>query len=332
MTDLKIGSICSGMGMCLHGLGNPIWAVEYDSKIAEVYAQNFPDSRIYNQPVQDVVFEGSQNADLIIATPSCKNASIANNKGEQPEDVQVASAIANIIHAKQPRIFLLENVRGYAKFTSFKLITEALDGYYFTYQILNLKDFGVAQSRDRLYLIAAKTFFPNIQPPKGRIKGWYEAIADLIPELPETELAPWQKAKFPELVNTCLIPDRSNWTKLIPGDRPAGVIRSGHTSYKALIKRAGGGRDSDRLYSPNEPAPTIRAMGRSGHSHQLDAVGDRVVRVTPRACLRLFGDRQTADKIWLPATQSLAMEVVGNGASWAVFQGILQHLENCMAI
>ena len=37
---MKIGSICSGMGMALHGLGRTAWGIEYDSQIAAIYSKN----------------------------------------------------------------------------------------------------------------------------------------------------------------------------------------------------------------------------------------------------------------------------------------------------
>lgn len=132
------------------------------------------------------------------------------------------------------------------------------------------------------------SLIPHFQP-----KGWLEAIADIIPTLPETNLAPWQKLKFPELPHAC------------------------------LLKRAGGGRKSDRLYLPNEPSFTIRALGRNcaRHWHQADIkLEDKIYPLTPRAALRLFGDAKTSDSIWLPEQNSLAVECVGNGASWEIFK------------
>ncbi|RCJ41929.1 hypothetical protein A6769_38560 [Nostoc punctiforme NIES-2108] len=335
----KIGSIASGMGMHLHGLkqigGVPVWAIECDEAIAHCYHQNHK-SEVYIKKVQDVAPSDLADIDLLITTLSCKNASIANaNRGELPEDAAAGIATGDIIKALKPQYFMLENVWGYRKFESFKQIQAALDecGYYSRFYKFNCRNWGIAQSRDRLYLLASKDgTFADPVPPQISEVGWYEVIADLIDELPETTLAPWQLRKFPELAreaNSCLIPDHSNWTNLIPQSAPCSTVREGHQTFKALIKRAGGGRDSDRLYQSDEPSFTIRAMGRKSdnHSRIADAiVGDRIVAVTPRACLRFFGDKETADNIWLPPTKSLANEVVGNGASWVMFKSLFEHL------
>lgn len=334
----KIGSIASGMGMHLHGLkkigGVPVWAIECDEAIARCYQQNHPESRIICNKVQDVAIDDLEDIDCLTVTLSCKNASISRGAdwGETEQDTAAATAAANILRGKLPKFFLLENVWRYRTFESFRVFQSALAecGYYFRYYKLNCKDWGVAQSRDRLYGVGVRHgAFWDIIEPSLPILGWHEAIADLIPELPEVKLAPWQIKKFPQLDKTCLVPDSSNWTSLVSVGQPALTVRAGHQSFKALIKHAGGGRDNDRLYHSDEPSFTIRALGRSAdhHSKLADAiVGDRVVAVTPRACLRFFGDKETADSIWLPPTKSLAMEVVGNGASWVMFEALMQTL------
>lgn len=304
---LKIGSIASGMGLHLHGLKAigcvPVWAVEMDSAIAHCYSQNHQ-SKVIVSPVQQVDPQELEDIDLLTITLSCKNASTnkGKNRGETDDDLKAAIASANILKTKIPKYVMLENVWTYRNFASFQAILFALEesGYYYQYYRFNCKDWGISQNRDRLYLLAIRhgSFFAPT-PPQCQQKGWYEAIKDLIPSLPEVRLTNWQLRKFPVLPKI------------------------------ALLKRVGGGRDTDRIYSPNEASFTIRAVGRrSGyHSRIADAViGDKVLSVTPRACLRFFGDKETADKIWLPHTKSLAMEVVGNGASWVMFRELFSVL------
>ena len=291
---MKIGSICSGMGMALHGLGDIVWSVEYDSAIAEIYKQNHPHSQIFCSKVENINPQDLADIDCIIATPSCVRASIANNAIESLDDISVAQAISNIISIKSPKFFILENVEGYKNFESFKIIQDSLSDYYNNFQILNLKDFGIAQNRKRLYLMAVKNgFFLNINIPKINA-GWYTAIEDLIPALPDTQLLKWQ-VKTPN----------------------------------SLVRRCGANKSNNRPYSLDEPCFTIRAFGRKAdnHWHQVDInINGKVKIVTPQACLRFFGDKETADKIWLPQRKCLANEVVGNGASWEIMSIILNHI------
>ncbi|MBP5973576.1 DNA cytosine methyltransferase [Brasilonema sp. CT11] len=307
MNSFTIGSIASGMGMHLWGLieigGVPSWAIECDERIAEVYKRNHPTSLMLCNRAETISPNDVSDIDCLIATPSCKNASLLRGAGlqEQSEDISLATATANFIKAKRPKLFLLENVWQYRCFQSFHIIANTLRelGYFFAFWRLNCASFGVAQSRFRLYAVGVRgensvdlSLIPQFQS-----KGWLEAIADIIPILPETTLAPWQKQKFPQL------------------------------PYACLLKRAGGGRKSDRPYLSNEPSFTIRALGKNcaRHWHQADIkIGENIYPLTPRAALRLFGDTKTSDRIWLPENNCLAMECVGNGASWVICKVLAQ--------
>jgi site-specific DNA-cytosine methylase len=310
MQQFKIGSIAAGMGMHLHGLkqigGVPVWAIECDQAIASVYTKNHPESQLIIKPVQSVMPCDVEDVDLLIATPSCKGASSCKgkNRGESPEDCSVAAAIASFIKGKMPRWFMLENVWAYRNFQSFERITSELElcGYKYKFFHFNSADFGVAQSRKRLYLLASRDAdIPDIKPPTTPVKGWWEAIADLIPTLPKAEATATQRS---------LIDDKSD-------------------EGNFLIRRVGSRKGSDRLYTPDEPAFTIRAFGRSSsnHWHQADiCIDGELHALTPQACLRLFGDKEIADNIWLPPAKCLAMEVVGNGASWVMFKELFEML------
>ena len=65
--------------------------------------------------------------------------------------------IARLAAAKRPRYLLLENVPGllsHDEGRTFQTILNALDelGYDVAWQVLNSKDFGVPQSRNRVYI------------------------------------------------------------------------------------------------------------------------------------------------------------------------------------
>lgn len=314
MPEFRIGSIASGMGVHLHGLkqigGVPVWAIECDKAIASVYAKNHPESQIIVETVQSVVPSELEDIDLLIATPSCKNASSCKGaaRGESPDDLFVAEAIASFIKSKMPRWFMLENVWGYRNFQSFKQITNELEscGYKHKFFHLDCADFGIGQSRKRLYLLASKDGgVPGITPPNTPKKGWHESIIDLIPTLPRTKATAAQR----DLLQTNPLPLQPSPT--------------------FLIRRVGRRKGEDRVWLPHEPVFTIRALGRncSNHWQQADIhINGELYAVTPQACLRFFGDKETADKIWLPPARSLAMEVVGNGASWVMFRELFEKM------
>lgn len=67
--------------------------------------------------------------------------------------------IANIIEIHKPKVVFLENVKGFKnhdKGNTFKVVKETLEGlgYKVFAQILNAKNFGLPQNRERIYIIA----------------------------------------------------------------------------------------------------------------------------------------------------------------------------------
>lgn len=301
---MRVGSICSGAGIHLHGWSVPVWAIECDREIAQCYKDNHGNNVIVDC-VENIAPSELKLVDCILATPSCKNASIANNKkSETQQDFDIAIAVTNILESRQPKYFLLENVVGYQNFTSFDIIITALQnlGYYWQIHKLNLANFGIAQSRRRMYLIASKHPIPIIIFPQYSAIGWYEAIQDLIPSLPDSFITNWQQR---------LIDKWDDYPNIY------------------AVKRIGANCKALRSLLPYEPMYTWRAFGRNcgNHWQQVNIVVNGTTKIiTPKAALRFFGDKQTADKIILPSNNAIASECVGNGASWVIFDWLIKNL------
>ncbi|WP_367278660.1 DNA cytosine methyltransferase, partial [Ruminococcus sp.] len=97
--------------------------------------------------------------DLICGGFPCQSFSIAGKrKGFDDTRGTLFFEIARIAAVKRPKYLLLENVPGLLSHDSgrtFATILSALDelGYDVTWQVLNSKDFGVPQSRQRVYIV-----------------------------------------------------------------------------------------------------------------------------------------------------------------------------------
>jgi site-specific DNA-cytosine methylase len=161
--------------------------------------------------------------------------------GETEEDIRLARKICEFIRVGQPKFFTLENVWGYRKSLSWHLIQYTLleEGYGLDAWNLNTTDYGVPQSRRRMIVIArrdgrqpAKPWQTHARQPDMFTKpwrGWYEAIEDLIPRLPESQFAPWQMDRLPEELKTFLINNNSCGDGTLstrPADRPAFTVVS----------------------------------------------------------------------------------------------------------
>jgi len=97
--------------------------------------------------------------DLFCGGFPCQSFSIAGKRGGF-EDTRgtLIFQVFRILQAKQPRFVLLENVKGLLSHDSgrtFKVIISSLAelGYSVEWQVLNAKNFGVPQNRERVFII-----------------------------------------------------------------------------------------------------------------------------------------------------------------------------------
>lgn len=205
-------------------------------------------------------------------SPPCINASIAKtDAGEAPEDIEMAQGcIRAIRHFKSPYVSL-ENVWGYRNFESFQLIYAALMelNYQIRFWHLCAADYGVAQTRKRLILVASLKGTPKrpeqTHTPEGHVGmfetitrwiGWYEAIEDLIPSLPESAFAEWQLERLEGSVIVGGDFDGAFLT-LTAGEKPRAFLVHNNDQRTMPV------RDGD------DPAFTVMAGGNNSHDHGI---------------------------------------------------------------
>ncbi len=206
-----LGVLCGGFGGVEIGAMQagikPIWSIEIDPSIAEV-AQSNLHHKIIVADILDVDPHAIEPVDMLHTSPDCPNFSIAKAGGKETEvDIALARKIAQFIKVLKPHIFTLENVWLYRKSQSWKIISDTLTvaGYWFDMAHVNSADFGVPQTRKRMIVRAIRGSMLPYLPPPEPWRGWYDAIEDLIPELPESQFAPWQWESMPLELKTFLL-------------------------------------------------------------------------------------------------------------------------------
>jgi len=97
--------------------------------------------------------------DLLVGGFPCQSFSIAGKRlGFDETRGTLFFDIARILAAKLPRFLILENVKGlinHKNGETFRTILSVLDdiGYDLQWQVLNAKDYGVPQSRERVFIV-----------------------------------------------------------------------------------------------------------------------------------------------------------------------------------
>lgn len=159
-----LGGIRIGFEQALqeHGLvGKCVFSSDIKPAAIKAYTNNFG-----HNPECDITKLNPSNLpnfDFLLAGFPCQAFSQAGlGLGFQDTRGTLFFDIAKILLEKKPLGFVLENVEGlvnHDKGNTFKVITRTLAdlGYSISYSVLNGKDFGLAQSRKRIYIIGFKS-------------------------------------------------------------------------------------------------------------------------------------------------------------------------------
>lgn len=120
--------------------------------------------------------------DLILASPECTNHSPAKGSAPRCEiSKDTAFQVVRFARAFKPRWVVIENVinmQQWSRYAELKCELEVL-GYCIREQVLNSKDFGVPQSRRRLFLLCERGAEPAEVRPERKKARSAGSIVDL---------------------------------------------------------------------------------------------------------------------------------------------------------
>lgn len=128
--------------------------------------------------------ESVPNHDLLTAGFPCQSFSVAGKRlGFEDARGTLFFEVARIAKAKQPKVILLENVKGLINHDKGKTLNTIIQtlcdiGYTIDFEVLNSKYFGVPQNRERMFIVAIRDDLVtpelwintngNIVVPKGK--------------------------------------------------------------------------------------------------------------------------------------------------------------------
>lgn len=131
---------------------------EIDKYAIKIYEHHFGGHKNYGDATK--IDAGTiPDFDLLVGGFPCQAFSIAGKRlGFEDTRGTLFFDIARILKVKRPRMFLLENVKGLLSHDNgrtFKTIITTLAelGYGVEWQVLNSKDFGVPQNRERVFIV-----------------------------------------------------------------------------------------------------------------------------------------------------------------------------------
>lgn len=169
--DLFCGAGGSSWGARLAG-ASIVAGFDMSALAGRVYGRNFPQAQFYEGCLENLdprkVARQVGPIDLLLASPECTNHSPAKGAAPRCErSRETAFQVIRFAQAWKPRWVIIENVvnmRNWKRFAEFTAALEGL-GYRVTKQILDSADFGVPQTRRRLFILCDRQRDPGVVKP-----------------------------------------------------------------------------------------------------------------------------------------------------------------------
>ena len=182
-----------GFHLAMHRLGGKcVFASEIDADARKTYQHNYESispelfsKGYFNDDIRNITPQDLPNFDVLCAGFPCQPFSQAGYKrgfedNHKSERGNLFFNIAEIIEAKKPKAFFLENVRGLVNhdngktFAIIRNILESELGYSFYFKIVHASDYGLPQLRPRVFIVGFKNDIELLRgfnfPEKTRLK------------------------------------------------------------------------------------------------------------------------------------------------------------------
>ncbi len=280
-----------------------VFSSEWDKYSQKTYAANYKE-----MPRGDITKIDEKHIaafDILLAGFPCQPFSNAGHKkGFNDIRGMLFFDICRIINYHKPKILFLENVKGFEghnKGQTFSVVKRSLEdlGYSIHMQILNAKQFGVPQNRERMYIVAFKD--------------------DIKFSFPAPENKP---IKVGDILSTEEVD-----AKYTISDK----LWAGHKRRKLEHRARGNGFGYSLFQRDSEYTSTISARYYKDGSEILIDQGEGINprKITPREAARLQG---FSDDFIIPVSDIQAYKQFGNSVAVPVIRAIVRKICEALAI
>lgn len=291
-----------GFRIALESLGAQcIYSNEWDEYAKETYRLNF--GEVPEDDITKVDEKTIPDHDILCAGFPCQAFSISGKqKGFEDSRGTLFFDIARIVHEKQPKVILMENVKNFATHDNgrtLNVVRKIINqlGYSFEYDVLNPIHYGVPQKRERIYMVC----FRNDVSRESFV-------------FPET-------IKLEHYVEDFLLPDEKTQDYVVKRDD---LVLNDNAGFSENVNRTlrvgtvGKGGQGERIYSPKGIAITLSAYGGGVFSKTGGyLVNGKTRKLHPRECARLMG---FPDSYKLNQNRNQAYKQLGNSVVIDVLQ------------
>lgn len=189
--DLFCGA--GGMSLGFEQAGFDVVAgVEIDPVHAAVHQYNFPNCKVYADDIYNLsgkqIQEDCGLIDVIIGGPPCQGFSLIGKRNMDDDRNKLVMEYMRLVEEIKPKYFVMENVAGLTIGSAKNVLDKAISfiekkGYEVVrpIKVLNAADYGVPQSRKRLFLVGYQRMLkaPTYPDPQKKKITVEDAISDL---------------------------------------------------------------------------------------------------------------------------------------------------------
>lgn len=259
-----------------------VFSSEIDAHAREMYQVNY-NEKVFKD-ITKIDEKAIPNHDVLLAGFPCQPFSIAGEKkGFNDTRGTLFFDIERILKEKKPKAIVLENVKHFKnhdKGNTLKVVLNALNelGYTTNWKVLNAKDFGVAQNRERTIIVGSLN---GIKFDFNKLNYKQPVCIKDILEEDNGQIEYLEESEYTLIEN--------------PKKQPSGLIFIGYRNKK--IRTKGTKPDTihlsrvhkqpNRIYSSEGTHPTLSSQESAGRYFVYHE--GKVRKLTLKECYRLMG-------------------------------------------
>ncbi|WP_020558521.1 DNA cytosine methyltransferase [Thiofilum flexile] len=165
MKAISLFSGAGGMDVGFKQAGFTVIAAnEIDTHACQTFRANHIETTLYEGDIANYTNELAHltDIDVVFGGPPCQGFSVAGKMDITDPRSQLIFSFADVVEKVRPRAFVMENVKALGHLEKFALLRKQLiarfikAGYTTILITLNAKDFGIPQSRERVFFIGLR--------------------------------------------------------------------------------------------------------------------------------------------------------------------------------
>lgn len=311
-----------GFRLALQNVGcKCVFSSEWDKNAQETYLLNYGE-----MPFGDITSEENQSHipehfDILCGGFPCQPFSICGKKkGFEDTRGTLFFEICKIVEKHHPKCLFLENVQHLTKHDhgrTFRVIVNSLNelGYNVSYKVLNAKDFGLPQFRERIFIVASLNSFFDFNKVKISKPCKLEDFLDS-----DGDFEVLDKAEY-TLLPENLVKKQDKSGLIFCGYRNKSIWKKGIRPNALHLSRCH--RQPNRIYSVKGNHPTIPSQETSGRFFIYLPEKDIVRKLTINECYRIMGFPDNFIKHPVIGSQ---YKQIGNSVAVPVIQAIAEQI------